>query len=47
VTPLLAKKEGERVLLATVQAHTVQDNIIQEANLVEGGQLVLIRNRPF
>ncbi len=47
VTQLLAQKEGERVLLATVQAHTVHDRSIQEANLVESGQLVLIRNRPF
>ena len=33
---------GERLLLATVQAATVYDGLINEANLVKGGQLVFL-----
>ena len=33
---------GEKLLLATVQAHTRRQGVIQEANLVEGGQLIFL-----
>ena len=42
VTQLFDALPGERLLLATVQAGTVYDGLIKEANLVEGGQLVFL-----
>ncbi len=42
VSGLFETKAGEKLLLATVQAHTIQDGVIQEANLVEGGQLIFL-----
>jgi len=45
VTHLFESRVGERVLLATVQAHTIRDGIIAKHNLVEGGQLILLRSR--
>ncbi len=46
VTPLFDSRVGERVLLATVQAHTVRDGTIAKHELVEGGQLILLRIPP-
>ncbi len=46
VTHLFDSRVGERVLLATVQAHTVRDGTIAEHQLVEGGQLILLRSSP-
>ena len=45
VTHLFESRVGERVLLATVQAHTIHDGIIAKHKLGEGGQLLLLR-RP-
>ncbi len=45
VTHLFESRVGERVLLATVQAHTIRDGIIAKHKLVEGGQLILLRSR--
>lgn len=45
VTHLFESRVGERVLLATVQAHTIHDGIIAQQKLGEGGQLLLLR-RP-
>jgi hypothetical protein len=42
VSELFKTKVGEKLLLATVQAHTIRDGVIQEANLVEGGQLIFL-----
>ena len=36
---------SEWLLLATVQAGTVYDGLIKEANLVEGGQLVFLNRQ--
>ena len=46
VTHLFESRPGERVLLATVQAHTIRDGMIEKRQLVEGGQLILLRNPP-
>ncbi len=46
VTHLFDSRVGERVLLATVQAHTIRDVMIATRKLVEGGQLILLR-RPL
>ena len=46
VTHLFDSRGGERVLLATVQAHTIRDGMIATRKLVEGGQLILLR-RPL
>ena len=46
VTHLFDSRVGERVLLATVQAHTIRDGMIATRKLVEGGQLILLR-RPL
>ena len=43
VTHLFDSRVGERVLLATVQAHTIRDGMIAKRKLVEGGQLILLR----
>ena len=45
VTHLFKTQAGERLLLATVQAHSIRDGIIQEDNLGEGGQLVFLKKR--
>lgn len=46
VTEMLPHLPGERLLLATVQAHSVKDGPIGgSANLVEGGQLVILSHR--
>ena len=42
VTNLFEVLPSERLLLATVQAGTVYDGLIKEANLVEGWQLVYL-----
>ena len=44
VTSLFESRVGERVLLATVQAHTIRDGMIATRKLVEGGQLILLRS---
>ena len=46
VTHLFDSRVGERVLLATVQAHTIRDGMIAKRKLVEGGQLILLRSPP-
>ena len=46
VTHLFVTRIEERVLLATVQAHTIRDGLIAKHKLDEGGQLILLR-RPF
>ena len=46
VTHLFVTRDEERVLLATVQAHTIRDGLIAKHKLDEGGQLILLR-RPF
>lgn len=46
VTRLFETRAGERVLLATVQAHTIRDGTISESRLVEGGQLIMLRKPP-
>jgi hypothetical protein len=46
VTPLFDSRPGERVLLATVQAHPIRDGLIGMRNLIEGGQLILLRRPP-
>ena len=46
VTHLFDAGVGERVLLATVQAHTIRDGTIAKHELVEGGQLILLRSPP-
>ena len=43
VSKVFETKEGEKLFLATVLAHTIQDGVIQEANLVEGGQLIFLQ----
>jgi len=43
VSELFKTKVGEKLLLATVQAHTIKDGVIQESNLVEGGQLIFLQ----
>ena len=45
VTHLFETQVGERLLLATVQAHSIRDGIIQEDNLGESGQLVFLHKR--
>jgi len=42
VSEIFDTKIGEKLLLATVQAHTIKDSVIKEANLVEGGQLIFL-----
>jgi hypothetical protein len=42
VSEIFDTKIGEKLLFATVQAHTIKDSVIQEANLVEGGQLIFL-----
>ena len=46
VTHFFDSRVGERVLLATVQAHTIRDGMIATRELVEGGQLILLRRPP-
>ena len=46
VTHLFVTRVEERVLLATVQAHTIRDGLIAKHKLDQGGQLILLR-RPF
>jgi serralysin len=43
VTPLFPTRSGERLLIGTVQAHSIRDGVIAAENLGEGGQLILIR----
>ena len=43
VTNLFETQVGERLLLATVQAHSIRGGIIQEDNLGESGQLVFLK----
>ena len=45
VTNLFETRVGERLLLATVQAHSIRDGMIQDDNLGESGQLVFLKNR--
>ena len=45
VTELFETQAGERLLLSTIQAHSVRDGLITQANLVEGGQLVFLSKR--
>jgi len=47
VTDLFDTQAGERLFLATVQAHSVRDGRIAQANLVEGGQLVFLNKRGY
>lgn len=42
VTDLFIADGGERLLLVTVMAHTLKDGVIADADLVEGGQLLLL-----
>lgn len=42
VSHLFGTKTGENWILATIQAHTIKDGLIQEANLVQGGQLIFL-----
>lgn len=46
VTHLFESRVGERVLLATVQAHTIRDGLIATRKLGESGQLILLRSPP-
>ncbi len=46
VTHLFDTRVEERVLLATVQAHTIRDGLIATRKLDEGGQLILLRRPP-
>ena len=46
VTHLFGSRMGERVLLATVQAHTIHDGMIATRKLGEAGQLILLRSPP-
>ena len=46
VTHLFVTRVEERVLLATVQAHTIRDGLIAKHKLDEGGQLILLRRPP-
>ena len=46
VTRLFVTRVEERVLLVTVQAHTIRDGLIATHKLGEGGQLILLRNPP-
>ena len=46
VTHLFDSHVEERLLLATVQAHSIRGGLITMHNLVEGGQLVLLRRSP-
>ena len=46
VTHLFVTRVEERVLLATVQAHTIRDGLIAKHKLDEGGQLILLRSPP-
>ena len=46
VTHLFGSRAGERVLLATVQAHTIRDGMIATRQLGEAGQLILLRKSP-
>lgn len=47
VTELFETQAGERLLLSTIQAHSVRDGLITQANLVEGGQLVFLSKREY
>jgi len=47
VTGLFETQAGERVFLSTIQAHSVRDGLITQANLVEGGQLVFLSKRDY
>ena len=42
VSEFFETKIGEKLFLATIQAHTMKEGVIQESNLVEGGQLILL-----
>ena len=46
VTHLFVTRVEERVLLATVQAHTIRDGLIAKHKLDEAGQLILLRSPP-
>ena len=46
VTHLFGTRVDERVLLATVQAHTIRDGMIATRKLGESGQLILLRSPP-
>jgi len=47
VSDLFAAEPGETVLIATVQAHGIKDGSIGgNLHLTEGGQLVVLENRP-
>jgi len=46
VTHLFESRVGERMLLATVQAHTIRDGLIATRKLGESGQLILLRSPP-
>ncbi len=43
VTHLFDSWIGRRILLATVQAHTIRDGLMTQRKLVEAGQLILFR----
>lgn len=45
VTQLFETNPGEKLFLATIQAHSVRDGLIAELNLVEGGQLVWLSHQ--
>lgn len=47
VTDLFEAQTRERLFLATVQAHSVRDGVIKQANLVEGGQLILLSKSMY
>ena len=42
VSKVFETKGEEKLLLASVLAHTIRDGVIREANLVEGGQLIFL-----
>jgi hypothetical protein len=47
VTQLFDTKPGEKLFLSTIQAHSVRDGVIADANLVEGGQLVWLSQQGY
>jgi 2',3'-cyclic-nucleotide 2'-phosphodiesterase / 3'-nucleotidase / 5'-nucleotidase len=47
VTSFFDTHSGEKLFLSTIQTHTVQDGLIAESSLVEGGQLVWLSKKGF
>ena len=45
VTNLFPTDSGEMLFIATVQAHSIRDGVIEDNNLVQGGQLIFISNQ--